>query len=161
MKIKIARIVLCPLLLLISTFNFQTGPGTVLATDVDPGHTECLDRCKGFAGQAKYKCLKTCLSTKKRSGMGKKKKPNTSYKECSEICKIYKGADGVKCIRICLDKNKNMSDTTKKKVDRKHRVCGERCKELVGYNKYKCLEMCERNQKLRNKRRPRSSQSVW
>jgi len=137
-----------------SLLLFITGPA-VYSGDSSIIYGICSDRCSGFTGQAKYRCMQTCVSSMKKNYRDTRK-VSEKVKECENICSAFKGVDNVKCMRICLEKNreagKKQPDYKKNRPVTADDVCEDRCRGLDASFKYECIKKCKRDLKKDRKR---------
>ena len=89
-------------IIIITALGLLLGAGSLRSDDF----TECQSRCGRLTGQGLYRCIQTCVSTKKKSRKPGSNRVKEKIGECEEICKKYTGLENVKCLRICLEKNK-------------------------------------------------------
>lgn len=123
--------------------------------------TECETRCQPLTGDARYRCIKTCLSSKRRSEPVPDARGQGSYKDCEASCSSLTGLENVRCIRTCME-NKRASAPIKKesKIEKSAAVtaCESRCEVLTGELRDKCLARCKKEKygeyrdPLRNKK---------
>ena len=113
----------------------------------------CEKRCSRLTGQGKYRCIKTCLSSHKRSRKRTGSNRSRRFKDCEDVCSVYSGLESIKCIRICLERNKNNSNYNNNAVNRKivkpKSPCETRCGYLTVGIREKCLAKCKKEKKLK------------
>jgi hypothetical protein len=109
--------------------------------------TECETRCQPLTGEARYRCIKTCLSSKRKSETVPDAHGQGSYKDCEASCSSLTGLENVQCIRACME-NKRASTPIKKdsKIEKPAAVtaCESRCEVLTGELRDKCLARCKK-----------------
>jgi hypothetical protein len=140
MRLYAKHVSITIVLLIVSAF--------VQVTAADPiSTTECETRCQPLTGEERYRCIKTCLSSKKRSETVPDARGQGSYKECEASCSSLTGLENVQCIRACME-NKRASTSVKKdnKIEKPASVtaCESRCEVLTGELKDKCLARCKK-----------------
>jgi len=105
-------------------------------------YSTCNENCKSFTGQARFQCLKTCVSATRRTQRGGKR-DRSKYSRCAEVCKSLKGLDSVKCIRLCMDRGtENTNVRREKKESSMLKNCKRRCEVLDGNFRYRCIRSC-------------------
>ncbi len=110
----------------------------------DSSYSHCTQNCRSFTGQARYQCIKTCISATKKSrpGNGRRK---SKYSQCAEVCKSLKGLNSVKCIRLCMERGTTESKTSpslKSQKSEMEKNCERRCEALDGTYRYRCIKSC-------------------
>lgn len=123
-----------------------TGIITVAAEDT-ASITECETRCQPLSGEARYKCIKTCLSSKRRSDSVSENKKKGSFQECEQACSSLTGLEGIQCIRTCME-NRRTDTPVRKETDKEKpaavAACESRCGILTGDLREKCLARCRK-----------------
>ena len=106
---------------------------------------ECEARCATMDGENRYRCIKTCINTKKKNAPIGENEVKIRVNTCEDACIDYTGVDKIRCIRICLDMKKGgvviKRDALKKENEN---PCEMRCSVLSGISKDKCLLRCEK-----------------
>ncbi|MBN2159971.1 MAG: hypothetical protein JW807_11300 [Spirochaetes bacterium] len=69
-------------------------------------YEECEARCGALTGELKYRCLRTCINTRKRRAPVSESDAMSRFRECEKLCSGTKGLENVKCIRLCMDRKK-------------------------------------------------------
>jgi hypothetical protein len=96
-------------------------------------------------GESRYRCLKTCINTKRKNEPVGENKVKRRMDTCEDACADFTGVDRIRCIRLCLDRKKERDvikrDALKKENDS---PCEMRCSVLSGVSKDKCMVRCER-----------------
>ncbi len=64
---------------------------------------QCEARCSKLSGTDRYRCIKLCMSAKRKKSPGSKDDIKKRMEECEESCADIGGVDRIKCIRVCLD----------------------------------------------------------
>ncbi|HOD16603.1 MAG TPA: hypothetical protein PK307_11020 [Spirochaetota bacterium] len=133
---------LCIILLLISTSPLMAP----VAADTS-SLTECESRCQPLSGEERYRCIKTCLSSKRKSEPVHEKKETGTFQECKESCSSLKGLEGIRCIRTCMENRRSEAPARENPGKEKPAAvssCESRCKILNGDLKEKCLARCKK-----------------
>ncbi len=105
-------------------------------------YSTCSENCKSFTGQARFQCLKTCVSATRRNRRGGER-DRSKYSKCAEVCKSLKGLDSVKCIRICMDRGSGNTNMRREKEESSMlKSCKRRCEVLDGNFRYRCISSC-------------------
>lgn len=108
---------------------------------------ECESRCQPLSGEERYKCIKTCLSSKRGSENVYENKEKGTFQECKETCSSLTGLEGVKCIRTCMENRR--TDVPVRKDPGKVKpaavtACESRCELFTGDLKDKCIARCKK-----------------
>ena len=109
--------------------------------------TECESRCQPLTGEERYRCIKTCLSSKRKSETIPEKKEQGTYQECKEACSSLAGLEGIRCIRTCMENKRAEVPAGKDSGKEKPpavTVCESRCELLTGDLKEKCRARCKK-----------------
>lgn len=142
MRNYLVRICVACCLVMLSMWGFIAGP----RASGEESYGECEARCGALTGEAKYRCLRTCISTKKRQSPRRESGSHNSYRECVERCGEGRGLEKIRCIRICMDEKREAATIVKdaaQETARSH--CERRCAMLSGPMKEKCLARCGKN----------------
>ncbi len=117
-------------------------------------YSECDARCAALDGEGRYRCVKTCINTKKRNTPVGNNEVKKKISECEKMCEPFKGIDNVVCRRLCLD-NKRYTPPKKKVPENsvEPSPCETRCGALSGSSKKTCISRCERNSRLDSRRK--------
>lgn len=110
----------------------------------DSSYSHCTRNCAPFSGQARYQCMKTCISAKRRSSPRGGRR-NSKYSRCAGVCKSLKGLDSVKCIRLCMERGSTGDSKSPSRKERKSAMekdCERRCEVLDGTYRYRCIRTC-------------------
>jgi hypothetical protein len=115
----------------------------------DPGSmSECESRCQPLAGEERYRCIKTCLSSKRRNEPVNEARGQGTYKECEASCSSLTGLENVQCIRKCME-YKRPGPPVKKDARLEKpaaaSACESRCDLLTGELRDKCLARCKKD----------------
>ncbi len=121
-------------------------------TDSSASFKECDSRCAALDGESRYRCIKTCISTRKKNAPAGENDVKRKISECESLCEMYKGIENVKCRRICLD-NKNFVPTAKKESAAKENPspCESICSILTGPSRDTCITRCEKKGRFSSK----------
>jgi len=127
-------------------------PAVITAEQVRNGsdaYSECDARCAALDGESRYRCVKTCINTKKRNSPVGNNEVKKKISECEKVCEPYKGIDNVVCRRLCLD-NKRYNPPKKKETETNNNPtpCANRCKALSGPSRDACVSRCERKNRF-------------
>ncbi|HPV40674.1 MAG TPA: hypothetical protein PKX40_05800 [Spirochaetota bacterium] len=145
MKINLYCIALSSAILLLplSTMN------TVQGRSVSGPEVDCDSRCSILEGDAKYKCLRTCINTRKRNTPVGDNMVKNKIRDCESACEQYKGIDNITCRRVCLD-NKRYTPPKKKEPAAKDNPspCEIRCSVLNGPVRDNCIARCEKKSRF-------------
>jgi len=106
---------------------------------------DCDARCSVLEGEARYKCLKTCVSTRKKHRPAGENRVKEKIRDCESACEQHKGIDNIVCRRLCLH-NKRFVPRQKKESAAQDTPspCESRCRVLTGPNRDNCLARCEK-----------------
>ncbi len=124
----------------------------------------CYQRCAGFEGQERYRCMQTCANVSRKNR--KKDAPSTREKlrRCEEFCSGYRGVDQVKCLRICMDRFDEFQKAGGEKPEEKKdepapedNPCAERCRTLSEPYRSQCMQRCRKAGKGQQRKEP----GVW
>lgn len=107
---------------------------------------DCEARCATLDGENRYRCLKTCINTKKKNAPVGENEVKKRMDACEDACVDYTGVDRIRCIRLCLDRKKERG-VIKRNDSKKdnENPCEIRCSVLSGVSKDKCLLRCEKD----------------
>ncbi len=109
--------------------------------------SECESRCQPLSGEERYKCIKTCLSSKRSTETVYENKEKGTFQECKETCSSLTGLEGVKCIRTCMENRRTEAPGSKDPGKVKPPVvteCESRCELFTGDLKVKCVARCKK-----------------
>ena len=126
----------------------------------------CYQRCAAFTGQARYRCMQTCLNAARKNGKSGGPSAKEKFQKCEKFCSSYQGVDQVRCIRICLDKyeeferqggqgDDNRAEPEKNSTETD--LCIERCRVLDEPHRSTCIEKCRKKEQQRR----RHETNVW
>ena len=114
----------------------------------DPAN-DCEASCASLDGESRYRCMKTCVNTKRRNEPLGKNDVKGRMAACEDACADYTGVDRIKCIRLCLDKNKEHGVIKRDQLQKENEnPCRVRCSVLSGISKDKCVLSCERESRF-------------
>jgi hypothetical protein len=113
---------------------------------------ECEARCANMDDEGRYRCMKTCINTKRRTEPSRQNDVKGRMAACEDACAGYTGLERIKCIRICLDKKKEPAVIKKDAAKTKNEnPCDARCSVLSGVSRDKCLLRCNRESRFEKK----------
>ncbi|MBN1497028.1 MAG: hypothetical protein JXA07_09685 [Spirochaetes bacterium] len=112
----------------------------------------CTAQCAPLEGEARARCINTCMRTKKKNRPVGENAVKQKMKACEDRCASYQGLERVRCIRICLDIKSEQGNSTPHKIDaasvQEKDICESRCAGLSGVIKEKCVVRCKRKTKF-------------
>ena len=109
--------------------------------------SECESRCQPLTGEERYRCIKTCLSSKRKNEPVTEARGQGMYKECEASCSSLTGLENVQCIRKCMDgksPEQPVKKDTKPEKPASVTACESRCEVLTGDLKDKCMARCKK-----------------
>jgi hypothetical protein len=111
---------------------------------------ECDARCAPLDGEGKARCIKTCMTAKKKNAPVGESEVKNNMRDCEDRCGEYTGLDKIRCIRLCLDIKREGGTVKKKKeiITKQETPCEGRCAVLSGSLKDKCTARCEKESKF-------------
>jgi hypothetical protein len=130
------------------------------------GADACFQRCEAFTGQARYRCMQTCLNATRKNEKSSSPTAKEKFQKCEKFCASYQGVDQVRCLRICLDKYEEFERQGKQDTDIQAEpeknttetdLCIERCSVLNEPHRSACIEKCRKNEEQRR----RHETNVW
>ncbi|MBP7735911.1 MAG: hypothetical protein KA369_08060 [Spirochaetes bacterium] len=133
-------------------------PVAVMTAEPDPdrssAYNECDARCATLDGESRYRCVKTCINTKKRNAPVGNNEVKKKISDCEKLCEPYKGIDNVTCRRLCLD-NKRYNPPKKKEPETNTdpSPCETRCGALSGPSRDTCISRCEKKSRFDSRRK--------
>ncbi len=145
MKNHLSHFVIAAVLICIpmTTITAEQGP------DRSDSVNDCNSRCAVLDGESRYRCLKTCINTRKKNAPTGENEIKRKISECESICEPYKGIENIRCRRICLD-NRRYIPAQKKEPAAKDNPspCESRCSILSGPNRENCIMQCEKKSRF-------------
>lgn len=136
-KIVLIQLLLVPALTVLIVSNSHGDKSDVA--------NECEARCALLDGENKYRCIKTCINTKKKNAPIGENEVKRRVNACEDACADYTGVDKIRCTRLCLDKKKETGVIKRDAVRKeKQNPCEIRCSVLSGASKDKCVFRCEK-----------------
>jgi hypothetical protein len=127
-------------------FSGKTGSGQVNSGS----YSECDARCAPLEGEGKARCIKTCITARKKNAPVGENQVKNNIRDCEERCGEYTGLDRIRCTRLCLDIKREGVTVKKQKeiIIKRENPCESRCAVLSGSLKDKCTARCEKESKF-------------
>ena len=115
---------------------------------------ECNARCSALDGEERYRCIRICINTKRKSGTAPVNKSKIKIARCEEECEDLTGLDRIKCIRICVEKSDTRNGGTRRTTTGEADPCVRRCGDFSGELRERCLLRCRRDNPSGSRTRP-------
>ncbi|HOT43663.1 MAG TPA: hypothetical protein PLM53_04350 [Spirochaetota bacterium] len=141
-----------PQLLFLAAALLFLPPSTVTAvrgTSVSDRESDCNSRCSVLEGEARYTCIRTCVSARKKNAPSGENQVKKKIRDCESACEQYKGIDNITCRRVCLDNKLYAAPQKKETVPHESpSPCETRCNVLTGPVRDNCIARCEKKSRF-------------
>lgn len=114
--------------------------------------SDCDSRCAVLEGESRYRCLKTCVNTRKRNAPVGENQVKRKISYCEKACESYRGIENITCRRVCLDNKRYIPPKKKDPAASENPTpCESRCSVLTGPNRDNCIARCEKKSRFNSK----------